>query len=218
MMGGDGSGRPRDALREERRRDARVAANGSVLVHGRSVIHARLVDLSSGGACVDVGDDVDALAIADDVAVALHLDRDESSWLAFDGHVLRVGGSRVAIAFTAVPIAFADLMPGVIAAAIEGASLTHVLLVDADVERRAALGALMRHAGCRVAETSTPLDAIAHLGGSSVSTWLVAIADTRPPRLADELRGFLAREYPRLDVVSLGARSPTVAVMRLLPP
>jgi hypothetical protein len=201
--------------REDRRRDVRVVASGSVVVRGRSASKGRIVDLSTGGVCIEIADQEPAPAIADVVALELRLDRAESRWLTFHGRVLRIAGARVAIAFMEAPIAFGDVMSRAIASAIEAVATTHVLLVDADLERRAAFAALMRRADCRVAEASTPLEAIAHLGGSAIETWVIAIADTRPPSVANELRRFLSGEYPQLEVVSLGALSPKVALMRL---
>ena len=201
--------------REERRRDVRVVVSGSVLVAGRSAVTGRVVDLSTGGVCVELADHRHALAVAQVVALELHLDRATSRWLSFHGRVLRVAGPRVVFAFVEAPVAFGDVMSCAIASAIEAAATAHVLLVDSDPERRAAFAALMRRAECSVAEASTPLEAIAHLGGSAIESWVIAIADTRPTSIANELRAFLSREYPQLDVVSLGTLSPRVAVLRL---
>ena len=193
-----------------------MVASGSALVQGQA--RGRIVDLSTGGVCLELAEPAPALAIAEAVTLELHLDRAESQWLSFHGRVLRIAGPRIAIAFTEAPIEFAGVMSRAIASAFEAAASAHVLLVDADVERRASFAVLMRRAECNVAEASTPLEAIAHLGGSAIGTWVIAIADTRPPSIANELRTFLSREYPQLDVVSLGTLSPKVAVMRLFRP
>jgi hypothetical protein len=212
------SGAENDTRGEERRRDVRVVAAGSALVHGRAFARGRLVDLSTGGASIDLAPSDAAPAIAEAIRLDVHLDRADSRWIALDGHVLRVAARRIAIVFSAAPVELGEVIANVIASAIEGAVTAHVLLVDPDPERRGVFAALLRRAGCRVAEASTPLEAIAHLGGSPIEAWLIALADTRPSSIADELRGFLGAEYPRLDVVSLGALSPTVAVVRLLAP
>jgi PilZ domain len=202
--------------RDERRRDVRVLASGSVLVRGHSVVRGRLMNLSTGGLCLELADEGQTLAVAEAVAVELHLDRVESRWLAFRGSVLRIAGGRIALAFVEVPVAFGRVMSRAIASAIEAEATAHVLLVDPDIERRAAFAALMRRGECVVAEASTPLEAIAHLGGSAIEAWVIAIADTHPPSIANELRRFVGREYPRLEVVSLGTL--TVAVMRVFSP
>lgn len=148
----------------------------------------------------------------DRIDIELHLDRAGARWLQFQGEVVRATEDDVAIEFTAVPLDFADIVQDALVSALEGANLAHVLLVDENSERRAPFAALLRRSGCRVAEASTPLEAIAHLGGSAIHNWVVAIADTLQAGTADDLRRFLVESDAPVDVRVLSDRSPTSAL------
>jgi CheY-like chemotaxis protein len=91
-------------------------------------------------------------------------------------------------------------------------SVTHVLLVDPDAERRVAFAALLRRAGCRVAEATTPLEAIAHLGGSAIQSWVVVITSTVPASAMNDLRCFLGESDASIDVRVIGNQSPASAL------
>lgn len=146
------------------------------------------------------------------VEVELHLDRTGSTWLRFRGEIVRVDQREVAISFTSVPLDFADVVQDALVSALEGATLPHILIVDSDTQRRTPFAALLRRAGCRVAEVPTPLDAIAHLGGSAIHSWVVAIASTTPASTADELQRFLMESDAPVDVKMLGHKAPTSAL------
>lgn len=146
------------------------------------------------------------------VEVELHLDRTGAMWLRFRGEVVRSDHRELAISFTAVPLDFVDVVQDALVSALEGAALAHVLLVDANAERRTPFAALLRRAGCRVVEVTTPLDAIAHLGGSAIYSWVVAIASTVPVSTAEELQHFLTESDAPVDVRMLGNKSPTSAL------
>jgi hypothetical protein len=63
-----------------------------------------------------------------------------------------------------------------------------------------------------VAEVPTPLNAIAHLGGSAIHNWVVAIASTVPASTAGELQRFLMESDAPVDVQMLGQQAPTSAL------
>lgn len=196
----------------DRRQDVRVVANGSVIVYGRSTVRGRLSNVSSSGMRVRLAETEPRHERGESVRVELHLDRAGATWLQFRGEVMRATERDVAIAFAAVPLNFADVVKDALVSALEGAALAHVLLVDEKTERRTPFAALLRRAGCRVAETSTPLEAIAHLGASAIHSWVVAIADTEPESTANALRGFLADSDVPMDVRVLSEQSPTSAL------
>jgi CheY-like chemotaxis protein len=190
--------------KRERRQDIRVAANGSVLLHARRSVRGRAIDVSTGGIRVQITDDDPPCAPGEAVRLQLRLDGAATRWLHFDGEVRRAGRrGTLAVAFTAVPRDFAAMLVAEVAAEAARARRGHVLLVDGVASRRAALAAALRVAGCHVAEASTPLDTLACLGESTHHFWLVAIADTVPGAVVDELRAFLADVDPRIQVVLL---------------
>lgn len=190
----------------------RVNANGSVIVHGSETVRGRLSNISGGGMSARLDEAGARSRCGESVEVELHLDRTGATWLRFRGEIIRTDDQEVAVGFTAVPLDFADVVQGALVSALEGAALAHVLLVDSDADRRAPFAALLRRASCRVVEATTPLEAIAHLGGSSIHSWVVAIADTVPAHHAHDLQRFLAESDTPVDVRVLGDRSPTSAL------
>lgn len=196
----------------DRRQHVRVVANGSVIVYGHETTRGRLSNISGGGMLVLLGESEPGCRSGEPVEVELHLDRMGATWLRFRGEVVRSDQREVAISFTSVPLDFADVVQDALVSALEGAALPHVLLVDQNAQRRGPFAALLRRAGCRVAEVATPLDAIAHLGGSSIHSWVVAISSTVPASTAGELQRFLAESDAPVDVRMLGSKSPTSAL------
>ncbi|HEX2690737.1 MAG TPA: PilZ domain-containing protein [Kofleriaceae bacterium] len=197
---------------EDRRRHVRVVANGSVIVYGVETMRGRLSNISSGGICVRLVEGGPRCSCGESVRIELHLDRTGATWLQFHGEVLRADKHEIAIGFTVVPLDFADVVQGALVSVLEGTALSHVLLVDPNPEHRAPFAALLRRASCRVVEAATPLEAIAHLGGSAIHSWVVAVADTIPASTADELRRFLAESDAPVDVRVLGDQSSTSAL------
>jgi CheY-like chemotaxis protein len=196
----------------DRRLHVRVIANGSAIVHGDATTRGRLLNISSGGMLMRLGDGEPDYRCGEHVKVEVHLDRARATWLRFHGEIARAGDRELAICFTAIPSDFADVIQDALVSALEGAALAHVLLVDANAERRSGFAALLRRAGCRVAEVATPLEAIAHLGGSAIHSWVVAISSTVPQSTADELQRFLAQSEAQIEVRMLGSKSPTSAL------
>ena len=205
----------RDRPQRNRRRDARVAVAGNVLIRGAAVGHGRILNLSSGGVYVRwAAADVEA-KLGERVDVDLHVDRTGACWLSCGGRILRADDHHVAIQFCDVPIELGAVISDAVLSVIEGAHVRHVLLVDADGERRASLAALLRRGSDQVFEATTPLEAIAHLGASPIRTWVVAIHDSLPETVADELRSFLSDADEPVEVVSLGTLAPAIALARL---
>lgn len=196
----------------DRRRHVRVVANGSVIVYGRRTVRGRLSNISSGGMRVRLVESEPRCECGESVDVELHLDRVGATWLRLRGEVTRATEHEFAIEFAAVPLDFAGVMQDALVSALEGANLAHVLLVDENAEHRTSFAALLRRAGCRVAEVSTPLEAIAHLGGSAIHSWVVAIANTVQAGTADDLRRFLVESDVSVDVRVLSDQSPTSAL------
>jgi CheY-like chemotaxis protein len=196
----------------DRRQQVRVIANGSVIVYGHETLRGRLSNISSGGMLVRLGESEPGCWSGEYVEVELHLDRTGATWLRFRGEVVRSDQCEVAISFTSVPLDFADVVQDALVSALDGAALPHVLLVDPNAQRRAPFAALLRRAGCRVAEVATPLDAIAYLGSSAIHSWVVAISSTVPASTAEELQQFLTESDAPVEVRMLGSKSPTSAL------
>lgn len=75
----------------------------------------------------------------------------------------------------------------------------HVLLVDPIGVRRRELATSLRATGRSVFEAATPLEAIRNLGHAPRHQ-IVAIAETSPRSIGEELRAYVIREHIGVDV------------------
>ena len=192
----------------ELRRAMRVRSKGSVRIHcGNRMIPGRIVDLAVGGICVRAELPLGVLGLLGELTrIDLRLDGGASKQFALLGRVLRVSTPTrsIAIGFDAVPEDFEDCVQDELLAAVEHDALPRMILVDAVDARRNEIASAFRNAGCHVTEASTPLEAIAYLGGSRFELGLIAIADSVPETVAEQLREFLVDEYPGVHMVAIG--------------
>jgi hypothetical protein len=193
----------------ELRRAMRVRAKGSTRIHcANRVISGRVVDLAVGGICVRTELPICLIGLIGElVRVDVRLDACASKHFALLGRVLRVSHPtrRMAIGFDAVPDDFEDCVQDELLAAVEHDELPRMVLVDTVGGRRNKIASAFRNAGCHVTEASTPLEAIANLTGSRFALGLIAIADTVPETVAEELREFLLEEYAGAHMVAIGS-------------
>jgi hypothetical protein len=186
----------------ERRRAARVRAHGGVVIGGDRNDHGEIVDLSATGIRFRFAGAVGWYRPEDRVDLALRFDGAKGGWWGMSGRIVRVDQSDIVVAFDRIPTDFEDWMQAELVAALEAADgKVHILLVDPVAVRRGDLAASMRAAGRHVSEAATPLDAIDHLGESRNRPDMVAIADTVPVGIADDLRAYVRAEHPDLGLV-----------------
>ena len=190
----------------ELRRAMRVRSKGSLRIHcGHRVIPGRMVDLAVGGISVRTELPIGLRGLIGElVRVDLRLDADASKHFALLGRVLRVSipTRGMAIGFDAVPDDFEDCVQDELLAAVEHDTLPRMILVDTVDGRRNKIASAFRNAGCHVTEASTPLEAIARLGGSRFELGLIAIADTVPETVAEQLRESLLDKQPGAHVAA----------------
>jgi PleD family two-component response regulator len=108
----------------------------------------------------------------------------------------------MAIGFDAVPGDFEDCVQDELLAAVEHDALPDMILVDTVGGRRSKIANAFRNAGCHVTEASTPLEALAYVRGSRSELGLIAIADTVPETVAEQLRESLLDEQPGAHVAA----------------
>jgi hypothetical protein len=192
---------------DDRRHAQRVDTEGTALVHlHHRTLCARIADVSTSGVRLRLARGLELASLADArVVVELRLDGARNGWLRFPGTVQRVDGAayEVVVAFDAVPADFEDVIQDELVAALEGDRSHFVLLVDADPHRRSALARAFSTAGCRVAETCAPLEALSALDESKTHFSLIAIADTSPAIIGEEFRRFIAAVHPELTHLSM---------------
>lgn len=191
----------------ERRRAPRLAPKGTVVFPSLDApVHARIVDLGLGGARVRALDPPPTTLVSTRVELAVRLDGRSAEWIELGGTVVRIGPDHdLALAFEHVPAAYEQLVRDELRATNALGDITRVVLVDRTPERRGVLAAAFREAGCDVVATSTPLEAIVRMGEARYEPQLIAITDTFPDWVAEELRAFLHAEHPRARMVVVGA-------------
>lgn len=187
----------------ERRRRARARVGGSVIVHGAHGVRGRIVDLSAGGVCFELPEPGTRLHVDERVELAIRLDGRHGAWSGFDGRIDRIDDARrVSVVFGVVDPRLEDVVHDAVLARLQGDRTARVLVVDPSPERRAALAGRLRAVGWRVEEAATPLEVIASLGEPGTRPDLIVVADTAPPSIADELRGYLGRDELSVTLVT----------------
>jgi len=190
---------------EDRRRSVRISPKGSVvLLAGEHVEHGRIANISSGGLLAITTGRAPELPPGGQVEVELRLDAASSEWLRFAGHVLRIDGCAIAVALETDSKPFLRLMEAGLRASGAHDGVRTVVLVDATAARRDTIAAAFRASGCDVLAVATPLEAIVRLGELQFEPELIAIADSLPSSISDDLRSFVAREHPQAKLVTIG--------------
>lgn len=192
----------------ELRKALRVRSKAWIEIHcDARVIRGRVVDLAVGGVRVSADIPLELVCrIGALVRVELRPDAAASKQFTLRGRMLRVNPRtrHIAIGFEPVSGDFVEFVRDELLAAVTHDSAPRMLLVDGCGKRRAAIASAFRKAGCDVTEASTPLEAIAHLAGSRFEPGLIAIADTVPEAIAEELRDFVLVEHPEAHMVVIG--------------
>ena len=79
-----------------------------------------------------------------------------------------------------------------------------VLVVDPNHHRRSRIAALFDAAEFRTSQAANLVDVRHYLDRARAASWLLAIADSRPPEASERLRDQLRAEYPGTPMVALG--------------
>jgi hypothetical protein len=189
----------------DRRRSIRIEPKGSVIVHvGPHAQRERIINLSLGGLLASATADLPTHQLGCSVDMELRFDGRHAEWLQVSGRIVRVGPEGIAIAFDGPLPELARVIDEMSTASHARRRVMSVILADADLPRRSVLASAFRTAGCLVVEVSTPLEAIVRLGESSFEFNVVAIADSTPSTIADELRRFVERDHPDVKLVTIG--------------
>lgn len=191
-------------MRAEQRSTERVGVTGSVIVGLGGVTHGRLVDLSAGGVRFELAPGSAPYVPGTTLVIDVRLDGARFGWFRFVAVITRSMANETAATFTDVPAEFAEAVRCELRVAAAGVDTCGVLLVDVDTPRRILLAAALRITGFDVTEVATPLEAISYLDDSQARPWIVAIADTMPSSIADELRAHMRSAHALVRLLTLG--------------
>jgi hypothetical protein len=179
-----------------------VQARGNVIVHAAGgPSRCAIVNLSMGGVLLHTGDQRPAVALAEAVAIDIHLDGQDTAWLRTRGRVHRIDPDAFCVTFDDVGAAFEDAVADEVLAEIESELRPRALIVDARHERAARLMAGLRQAGCDVRVAASPLEAIWWLEQSRAH---VAIAVVSELASAGSLMSFLRDMHPGVVRAAIG--------------
>jgi hypothetical protein len=191
--------------RSERRRELRISPKGTVIVRADTyLIRGRIANLSHNGLAMTTRMTAPERILGAPVELSLRLDGRDSSWFELGGHIQRIGANAMAIALARVPPAFTQIVEEMGTRSRRNDRMLSIVLVDATAHRRSAMAEGFRSGGCTVLEVSTPLEAIVRLGESHFEPDLIAIADSQPARISDEMRRFVETEHPGARLVTIG--------------
>ena len=170
----------------------------------RYVIRARIANLSRSGLLTRTRITPPERLLGAMVELSLRLDGTDAAWLELGGRILRIGACSIAFVLDVVPLSFMRIVDQAVVRSRQHDRVLSVVLVDGIPERRCAMAAGFRAQGCVVVEVSTPLEAIIRLGESHFEPDLIAIADSLPVTISNELRRFVDAEHPCAMAVSIG--------------
>jgi len=195
----------RTGVHPERRRHPRIAPKGTVIVtSAEHTQRGRISNLGQGGLLVATTVTAPSKLLGRAVEMEIRLDGQSAEWLRASGRILRITNDAIAILFDRVPPSLVRMIDEMASASRTHLRTLSAVVVDADPARRATMVEGFRAAGCRVVETSTPLEAIVKLGELSFEPDLIAIGNSAPGVVADDLRRFVESHHPRAKLVTIG--------------
>lgn len=171
---------------------------------GTYLLRGRIANISLGGLSAITRITAPERLLGAVVTIQLRLDGGDNVWFELGGHLQRIGSNSLAVRFDTVAPGFARTIEALHMASHDLRRILSIVLVDADAERRAALVSGFRASHCAVIDAATPLEAIVRLGESHFEPDVIAIADSSPEAIADELRRFVETEHPRARVLTIG--------------
>lgn len=189
----------------ERRRHTRITPKGTAIAHaGEHAQRGRILNLGMGGVLVRAARPMPASMLAQPVRVELRFDGQEGAWLEGTGTITRIEPDAFAVALEEIGADLHRAISGMSRSSLANDRVMNVVLIDADVGRRTQMMHVFREVGCTVVEASSSLEAVVRLGESSFEFDLIAIADSTPSSVANELRTFVEREHPDTKLVTIG--------------
>jgi hypothetical protein len=189
----------------ERRRHVRIEPKGTVILLDDDFPHGgRISNLSSGGLLASTILKAPECLLSRAIQMRLRLDGQLAEWLPVTGRVTRIETESIAISFDSLPDALVRMIDQMSGQSRAHSRVMSVVLVDADSSRRSLMASVFRAVGCNVVETATPLEVIVRLGESSFEPDLIAIANSMPSTVADDLRRFVERDHPQAKLVTIG--------------
>jgi hypothetical protein len=183
----------------------RVPTRGRAVIHGDRFGRARILDISATGVRVRLSGPYGPYRRGERLDLELRFDGARGGWWTLGGLVVSVDGGEIVLAVESAPPDLEDWIQTELLATVEAADGADVLLVDSVPARRAETADSLRASGRRVSAVATPLDAIDRLGESRYHPRLIAIADTVPSAIAEELRTYLRREHPEIGLMRMMA-------------
>jgi PilZ domain len=189
----------------ERRQHARVSPKGTVVAHAGEHVHrGRISNLGFGGVLAMTAVTAPAVMLGRAVRVEIRFDGTVGDWLFGNGKVSRIAPDAMALTLDELSPELQRVIGEMVGSSRAHGRVMNMVLIDSDVVRRTRMSIAFQMAGCTVVDATSPLEAIVRLGESMFEPDLIAIADSAPAAVSDELRLFVEREHPNTKLVSIG--------------
>jgi hypothetical protein len=189
----------------ERRQHARVSPKGTVVVHaGEHVQHGRISNLGFGGILAMTSSTAPSQLVGRPARIEIRFDGQQGDWLHATGSVSRITADAMAVALEELSPDLQRVIGEMVGSARAHRRVMNMVLIDSDVPRRTRMSIAFQMAGCTVVDAASPLEAIVRLGESMFEPDLIAIADSAPSNISDDLRTWVEREHPNTKLVSIG--------------
>jgi hypothetical protein len=191
--------------RSERRRHARVSPKGTIVFDaGDHALRGRIANLGPGGLYAITRVTAPEQLLEQTIELKIRLDGQDAGWLTTPGRVTRITADGIAIAFVEAPALLVRAIEAIASESQLSVRVLSVVLIDADAGRLAAMTEGFGAVGCIVVAAATPLEAIVRLGESAFEPDLIAIADSAPENVANNMRRFVELNHPTAKLVTIG--------------
>jgi PilZ domain len=189
----------------ERRRHARISPKGTVVAHASDhVQHGRISNLGFGGLFATTAVAAPARLLERTARIEIRFDGQQGDWLHANGRFSRITAGAMALTLDELSPDLQRVIGEMVGSSRAHGRVMNMVLIDADVVRRTRMSIAFQMAGCTVVDAASPLEAIVRLGESMFEPDLIAIADSAPSQISDDLRQFVEREHPHTKLVSIG--------------
>ena len=188
----------------ERRTYARISAKGALTLRMQDYEqHARIANIGIGGTYALTSVTAPDRLLARKVDIEVRLDAGHQEWWKATGRVMRIYADGIALAFDTLAPALLRTLDELATASQAHQRVINVVLIDADPNRRSAMSAGFREAGCAVVEAASSLEAIVRLGEAAFEPDVIAIASSKSLDAVD-MRTFVERDHPKVKVIAIG--------------
>jgi hypothetical protein len=191
----------------ERRRNPRISPKGTAMIRlvrsEQYQLQGRIANISQSGLLVVTRTTAPERLLGARLDVSLRFDNAAAQWFEVGAQIVRIGANSIAMSLLTMPAGVVEIIEEAMNGSIRNDRMLTLVLVDATEWRRVAMAEAFRSGGCTVIDVATPLEAIVRLGESRFEPDLIAVADSQPAAISDEIRRFVEAEHSKARLVTI---------------